>query len=201
MRDYMKDRLAKRQRYADDFMKCPTYAMQNSPAAIDARKRALPGYYAHIWLGVSVENAQAKTRINHLRDIGWVIVGGESGPGARPMHPEWVKDILAFCRVSDVPFFFKQWGEWLPFNQGAGYMESKIHETRIITSNGQAPDRNGWPVYRVGKKAAGRLLDDREWNGMPPEPRSDKSWYCHKCGVEVYSLGCPHCGKYEEDEA
>lgn len=92
----------------------------------------------HIWLGVSVENRDALVRIEHLRqvnasvrflsveplleDIGqinlegihWVIVGGESGPGARPMRKEWVRNIREQCVEAEVPFFFKQWGGRTP---------------------------------------------------------------------------------------
>ncbi len=88
----------------------------------------------NIWMGVSVENQEATDRIPSLRkvpaavrflsvepllgaipdlsleDIHWVIVGGESGPGARPMGSEWVEDIFRQCREHSVPFFFKQWG-------------------------------------------------------------------------------------------
>ena len=88
----------------------------------------------NVWMGVSVESAEYKTRIEHLRKTGavvkflslepligdlgelnlksidWVIVGGESGPGARPMQPEWVRNIQRQCERSGVPFFFKQWG-------------------------------------------------------------------------------------------
>lgn len=88
----------------------------------------------HIWMGVSVENDTYTYRIDHLRQtnahvkflslepllgplpdlnlegIDWVIVGGESGPGARPMDPDWVWDIRLQCRAARVPFFFKQWG-------------------------------------------------------------------------------------------
>lgn len=89
---------------------------------------------AHIWCGVSVEDAQAKARIDHLRStpagmrflsiepligavgrvdlagIDWVIAGGESGPGARPIHLEWVREIRDQCVKQTVPFFFEQWG-------------------------------------------------------------------------------------------
>lgn len=89
---------------------------------------------ANLWMGVSVENEKTLKRVDDLRrvpaavrflscepllgplpsltltDVGWVIVGGESGPGARPMKEEWVQEILGKCRASDVPFFFKQWG-------------------------------------------------------------------------------------------
>ena len=88
----------------------------------------------HIWMGVSVENARFQYRIDelraahahvkflslepllgplpdlNLRDIDWVIVGGESGPRARPMAPSWVSDIRDQCRDAGVAFFFKQWG-------------------------------------------------------------------------------------------
>ena len=89
---------------------------------------------AHVWMGVSVESAAYTNKIADLaavpaavrflslepllgpiealplEGIHWVIVGGESGPGARPMDPEWVKDIQGKCRKLQVPFFFKQWG-------------------------------------------------------------------------------------------
>ena len=88
----------------------------------------------HIWCGVSVEDHMATARIRHLQmtpsavrflsiepllgpmgdidldGIAWVIVGGESGPYARPMQPEWVLDIRDRCQRAAVPFFFKQWG-------------------------------------------------------------------------------------------
>jgi protein gp37 len=108
----------------------------------------------HIWFGVSVENAQATSRIAHLRKataavrflsiepliapvgplglrgIDWVIVGGESGHSARPMKPEWAVAIRDQCMAAGVAFFFKQWG-------------------------GRSP------------KSGGRLLDGREWNQFP----------------------------------
>lgn len=95
-----------------------------------AEFRKLP----NVWLGTSVENAAVASRIERLREIpaairfvsfepligsvsrpnlkgiDWAIVGGESGPHARPMDPSWVDDILRICREQDVAFFFKQWG-------------------------------------------------------------------------------------------
>ena len=108
----------------------------------------------HIWLGVSVEDRQALSRVRHLQGVNatvrflsiepllapigefelsgihWVIVGGESGPGARPMDPSWVREIRDQCIAADVPFFFKQWGGFRP-------------------------------------KSGGRILDGCEWNGYP----------------------------------
>jgi protein gp37 len=108
----------------------------------------------HIWVGVSIEDEKAASRISHLQRanastrflsvepligpvgkldltaIDWVIVGGESGPGARTMEPSWVIDIRNQCVNADVRFFFKQWG-------------------------GRTP------------KAGGRLLEGKEWNEFP----------------------------------
>lgn len=113
---------------------------------------------SHIWMGVSVETEKYTHRIDDLRrtgahtkflslepllgplpnlrlsEIDWVIVGGESGPGARAMQENWVTDIRDQCRNAQVPFFFKQWGG-------------------------------------VNKKKAGRLLEKRTWDEMPPVHR------------------------------
>ena len=109
---------------------------------------------AHIWCGVSVEDATATARITHLRaapagvrflsiepligavgrvdlqGIDWVIAGGESGPGARPIHLEWVREVRDQCQEQGVAFFFKQWGGIRP-------------------------------------KSGGRELDGREWSEFP----------------------------------
>lgn len=131
--------LTKRSSLMRDYL-CARYAQRAAPE--------------HIWLGVSVEEARAKSRINHLRNalaavrflsiepligpvgevdltgIQWVIVGGESGPRARPMAADWVRDIRRQCEEQHVAFFFKQWGGIRP-------------------------------------KSGGRSLDGREWNEMP----------------------------------
>ena len=89
----------------------------------------------------------------HSPKFDWVIVGGEFGPGARPMHPDWARSIRDQCQTAGIAFFFKQWGAWWPDSQRTGVE---------LPNNGHAT--------RVGKKAAGRLLDGREWNGMPTTP-------------------------------
>ena len=114
-------------------------------------------------MGVTVENDAYVSRMDDLRQTGastkflslepllgplpnlnldgidWVIVGGESGPGARPMQSSWVVDIRDQCQKAGVPFFFKQWGG-------------------------------------VNKKRAGRVLEGRTWNAMPPAARSRTAW-------------------------
>jgi len=102
--------------------------------------------------------------------IDWVIAGGESGPNARPLHPDWARGLRDQCAAAGVPFFFKQWGEWLP---GVSFGRD---ETPIGTFPAGKFARHEWvevedhesPVsVRVGKKAAGRLLDGREWSEFP----------------------------------
>lgn len=95
------------------------------------------------------------------RDAGidWVIVGGESGPGARPMHPDWARSLRDQCQAAGVPFLFKQWGEWAP-DEGFVSLSHPMHEW----GEGDAITTRSW---RRGKKAAGRLLDGRTWDEVP----------------------------------
>jgi protein gp37 len=95
------------------------------------------------WLGSSVD---------------WVITGGESGPKARPASPNWFRSLMIQCMERDVPFHFKQWGDWAP-GKTANLPKSK--SLRIAHAD------DGTEMYRVGKKVAGRLLDGNEWDGLP----------------------------------
>lgn len=95
--------------------------------------------------------------------IDWIIAGGESGRHARPMHPDWARSLRDQCQAAGVPFFFKQWGEWLPRRQMTLRQQSEVPDK--IASNGKPV--TGDQLWRVGKKAAGRLLDGREWNEFP----------------------------------
>lgn len=92
--------------------------------------------------------------------IDWVIVGGESGPGARPMHPQWVRDLRDQCKEAGIAFFFKQWGEYAPAHD-LQCNDKGIKGRKWFTFD---PDTS---VCRVGKKAAGRLLDGKEYNAFP----------------------------------
>ncbi len=107
-----------------------------------------------------------------LPALDWVIVGGESGPGARPMHPDWARDLRDQCEAAGVPFLFKQWGEWSPGNAMAAAKASEsIRVERSGTVHPWPPTfdlaSGDWCMHRVGKKAAGRELDDRTWDGFP----------------------------------
>lgn len=91
--------------------------------------------------------------------VDWVIVGGESGPNARPMHPEWARSLRDQCQSAGVPYHFKQWGEWT--------------EELFTDEHAAIPDKRAFAfdesglMVRVGKKAAGRILDGRTWDEFP----------------------------------
>lgn len=113
--------------------------------------------------------------------LDWVIAGGESGPGARPMHPDWARALRDQCKAGGVPFFFKQWGEWLPTDD---WYEGKpddqpVHDwyenhpvsLPLRRWNGmewtEGGNDDGPLMARIGKKTAGRHLDGREHNDTP----------------------------------
>lgn len=105
-----------------------------------------------------------------LRRLDWVICGGESGPRARPMHPDWARSLRDQCAEAGVPFLFKQWGEWIGADQDecpTGPPASRWQwgdgvPFKYGDNNGRLP-----LLCRAGKKAAGRLLDGMEHNGFP----------------------------------
>ncbi|GFN25446.1 hypothetical protein ADE_11440 [Achromobacter denitrificans] len=111
--------------------------------------------------------------------LDWVICGGESGIGARPMHPDWVRSLRDQCVAAGVPFLFKQWGDWAP---GSGDFGAGKFKTAAIAWDGRvarggfrvteyppgSTSADGWSmVHRPGKGAAGRMLDGRVWNEVP----------------------------------
>lgn len=114
-----------------------------------------------------------------LEGIDAVILGGETGPGARPLHPDWVRSIRDQCSAAGVPFFFKQWGEWLPI---AGCYEER-----------ECPDMPGvidgdWPLFEVEKYQGRNDIIAMERSGEIPhwergnqwridhQPRLDAAW-------------------------
>jgi protein gp37 len=151
----------------------------------------------NLWLGVSVENqASADERIplllqtpaavrfvscepllgpvdlrdglglmGAMGDLDWVIAGGESGPGARPMHPDWARGLRDQCAAAGVPFFFKQWGEFTSEQcPGVEVRLDSLNPGQCVTSG----IKGHHTLYtRVGKKAAGCLLDGVAHNAFP----------------------------------
>ncbi|MGF6878401.1 phage Gp37/Gp68 family protein [Paraburkholderia sp. MM5477-R1] len=123
--------------------------------------------------------------------VNWVIAGGESGPGARPMHPHWPRALRDQCEAARVPFLFKQWGEWTDEDWGE---RAGLRDTAGVLPNGEfllategyvPPFDDGVRLEaagnvrldgrmlmdRVGKKAAGRLLDGRTHDEFPKSPK------------------------------
>lgn len=98
----------------------------------------------------------------YLEGIDWIIAGGESGPKARPMHPEWLRLIRDQCQETNTAFFFKQWGEWLP--------RQSVEETRNDNASRLKYFSDlDMTFARMGKSNTGRLFDFREWNEFPLE--------------------------------
>jgi protein gp37 len=101
--------------------------------------------------------------------INWIIAGGESGHGARPMHPQWTRSLRDQCQAAGVAFHFKQWGEYISWSDlhylpGSGPYGSRSYPW---TSDPSDTKQDSTCMVRVGKHAAGRLLDGREWNEAP----------------------------------
>lgn len=129
------------------------------------------------------------SNVNALCGLDWVIVGGESGPRARPMHPSWARSLRDQCATAGVYFFFKQWGEW------EWATEENFHTDPDMSTNGckwvhndglvngpswhrpdDRQDTDPVAMIRVGKKSAGRLLDGKEHNAFPnPRPSSPEA--------------------------
>lgn len=123
----------------------------------------------------------------------WIICGGETGPGARPMHPDWIRAVRDQCAEAEIPFLFKQWGEWgttridlrtnapawdlfHDFNHYCNKAPTRMRKgDKLICPDGHVPTHGGrdgktFPmavITRVGKKRAGRQIDGQTWNGLP----------------------------------
>ena len=108
--------------------------------------------------------------------IDWIVLGGESGPGERPMHPDWARSIRDQCAAAAVPFLFKQWGEFAPGEIAGEYLDPDKAAKGVSLFDGRWDDcwsepdghRDDEPdLYRIGKKRAGRLLDGVQHDGFP----------------------------------
>lgn len=165
------------------------------------------GWHPNAWAGASVENqAAADARLPHLLKVparvrflscepllgrvdlrgtrlDWIIVGGESGPRARPMHPDWVRGLRDQAALDGAPFLFKQWGEWAPAEEveangtdwpgmdvrSHSWPDAPLRETARRMGQGEiaGPIGSDTHVLRVGKKAAGRRIDGVEHLAFP----------------------------------
>jgi protein gp37 len=154
----------------------------------------------NVWLGLSVENQEALKRVDVLssqismgqnlflscepllgpldlkslfraKTVDWVIAGGESGPGARAAHVDWFRSLRDQCADASVPFFFKQWGDWIDQDQEVAYQCALGERTHAASGLGVARQNFLWPdrrvSRRVGKGSAGNLLDGVRHQAFP----------------------------------
>lgn len=122
------------------------------------------------WVGASALQHDAP-------ELSWVVVGGESGPSARPMHPHWARSLRDQCVAASVPFHFKQFGEWAPTSEVINPRDKQtiaMHPAGMVAltaDNPFNPFERGHPYWeglrRFGKKTAGRELDGRTWDEFP----------------------------------
>lgn len=140
----------------------------------------------NVWMGVSVEQATMLSRIDHLRavpaairflscepligpldgldlsGIHWVIVGGESGPGARPMKASWVRAMLKRCRSSGVPFFFKQWGGVNKCRTGR-LLDGRTYDELPVSPEQALPGKQGTSRRNIGRRNSNDSVVGEQW--------------------------------------
>lgn len=153
--------------------------------------------YPNVWLGITVVNQEEFDRDfpkllrlsatvrwlsmepllgaielpSGINEIDWIVVGGESGAGSRSMRFKWACSLRDQCRAAGVPFLFKQWGDWAPARAGMHFQP--LHDgpqfiARVCGRDTVAfPDEFGYGAVRIGKKAAGRLLEAQQWDQYP----------------------------------
>lgn len=184
---------------------CPPHGAMMTDTSPLGSKIPVTGRFLHTWNNMCVliddggKPHVTSTPVKHLFDpgprsaayapISWLICGGETGPGARPMHPDWARGLRDQCIAGGVPFFFKHWGEWAPrsghrlqggLSAAALDPDCTRWECKRLTSTGG----DGWSLkdvdggddiymQRVGKKLAGHLLDGQEWQQIPEEYDND----------------------------
>ncbi|MEO1093062.1 MAG: phage Gp37/Gp68 family protein [Pseudomonadota bacterium] len=151
------------------------------PELVTAKVPWVDQWPRNVWLGTTVENkhwaerrlpeiARVPARVRFISaepllgpvnlrpwsaTIHWVIAGGESGPKARPSSPSWFRGLQDQCVAANIPFHFKQWGDWKPVLG------------RYSGTSRSARTADGTTMVRVGRKIAGRQLDGVTWDGLP----------------------------------
>lgn len=128
--------------------------------SVDLCIDALTAQYGAAWKGRQTIPERPLSALG-CAGIDWVVAGGESGPHARPMHPAWARSLRDQCAAAGVPFLFKQWGEYVPFDLRPGLWPVAV--PRWTFGDGQ-------DMERIGKKTAGRLLDGMLHDEYPGRP-------------------------------
>lgn len=106
--------------------------------------------------------------------LDWVVCGGETGPRARPPHPDWVRSLRDQCQAAGVPFFFKSWGEWLPVGQKPACVFKPIGKNDAIDRFYLWNDEGKNVSMKIDHEAAGHLLDGKEYRKLPKWPKTGK---------------------------
>lgn len=114
----------------------------------------------------SLEEHRKGESVETNQGIDWVITGGESGPGARPSHPDWFRQLRDQCQEAGVPFFFKQHGAWLAKHQAEKRGMDITDKTKRWCRKSQS-EIGAEDMVKVGKKNAGRELDGETWDKFP----------------------------------
>lgn len=146
-------------------LRCPAAArfLSYEPALgpLSLRWAKWHDYYPRGWR----ERGEAQNHLDGARKLDWIIAGGESGPGSRPPNPNWFRGLRDQCIEAGVAFFFKQWGDWIGFEDARllDTMDLPLLAPRFDSFDGTAAGE----VVRLGKRHTGRRLDDREWNQFP----------------------------------
>ena len=152
-----------------DMFDARAYALLAAPVAV--RYVSVEPMLGPIDCGTALSPGYLNFR--HALGLDWVICGGESGHGARPMKPAWPLDLLRQCKAAGVPFHFKQWGEWAPCPLPTvpakpwGIIMPSGHYIDWESCNGYEIDEGGEAVHRIGRELAGRLLEENEYLEFP----------------------------------
>jgi len=126
-----------------------------------------------VWFKDGFSSPAFQEQMLGRRRLDWIVCGGETGPNARPCHPDWVRNLRDQCQAAGVPFFFKQWGQWNDLSSGNWIAPRK--DTRVPWSDSYVLSHknkiyeflDGCRMFRMGKKTAGRLLDGQTWDEFP----------------------------------
>lgn len=153
------------QKYADERIPELLKCRDLSPVLFLSCEPLLGPVNLHPWLCKHGSAKFPDEKLSSICDasdqINWVIAGGESGPEARPSHPDWFRSLRDQCHAANVPFHFKQWGEWTYEDHPA--ITLAMDHQKVLPF---VPD-DLCPMYRFGTKLSGRVLDGREWNEFP----------------------------------
>lgn len=130
---------------------------------IDPRERLKS---EHVFCYDVIDNTEGPSAIQ------WIIAGGESGRSARPMHPDWVRSLRDQCSSCDVPFFFKQWGEWMPISRPLTSSEINVlpevyKSSNFLQFSSDIINEDNAEFYRAGKSQSGNKLDGKQYLQFP----------------------------------